>query len=148
MSMDRLEWLLALVLVILLTCKVALGEEPPPCHGTKTTVVCTRDGFKVLTRNIIDLQGQVKELELRLGAARSDADDAKKALDACVASIPPPAPPKSVVKPAIGYGLTVLGAAALALAPVLDATTGTKATVALGGVGGLVGGFVLVFTAD
>lgn len=148
MSTRLLEWALLAILATLLTCKVALGEEPPPCHGTKTTVVCTKDGFKVLTRTLIDLQGQVKELELKLGAAQADAVDAKKALDAAVAAIPPPPPPKPVWKPVTGFALGIIGGAAVIAAAALDTSASTRVALAAAGVGAAGVGFVLVLPND
>lgn len=147
MSPSRLEWMLVLIVTILLTCKIAFGEEQP-CRREGDRISCTERGFKVLTDKIIDLKAEAQGLDLKLDAARQNEADARKALEECIATIPPPPPPKKLWKPITGYALGVVGTVGLVLAAALDTSFGARAGTAALGVGALAGGFVLVLPND
>jgi hypothetical protein len=146
MSTRRIIFYTLLVSVWVIPC-IAFGQEQP-CRRVDGNVVCSNAAFKILTDRCIDAQGQAKECAVKLDAVRKDYDEAKKALDACVASIPPPPPPRSALRPALGFAAGVVGTALVAAAPLLNIDTGWQVGMGLAGVGMLAGGFILVLPMD
>lgn len=111
------------------------------------SVTCTAGGFGLLTREAILARGEAKTCGIKLGECAASVGARDAAVEACeakLASIPPPEPPRSLVRPLSGYGVGVVSAVLVVtslVAPVPDAVR-----YALGGVGlaGLAGGAVLV----
>jgi hypothetical protein len=101
----------------------------------------------LLTREAILARGEAKTCGIRLNECKASVAARDAAVEACeakLASIPPPEPPRSLVRPLSGYGVGVVSAIVVVtslVAPIPDA-----ARYALGGVGlvGLAGGAVLV----
>lgn len=111
------------------------------------SVTCTSDGFGLLTREAILARGEAKTCGIKLsecGASVTARDVAVEACEAKLASIPPPEPPRSLVRPLSGYGVGVVSAILVVtgiVAPIPDAARYTLSGV---GLAGLAGGAVLV----
>ncbi len=123
-----------LLLAIALAPVVALADEPP-CKADGDRVTCTRAGFDVLVKRLIDADALAKERAIRLAAADQSVAETKAALDACLAK-PPPEP--VVVKPTALRALSpvvagVVGAAVLTASVAADWGVGGRATGAVVG---------------
>lgn len=119
-----LAWLLAVA-------PIAAADEPCRATGTSEspTVTCTKPGFDVLVRKIIDTTAERDVLKVKLDAMTAERDDVKTALDACVAK-PPPEP--VVIKPTamekVGpVVLGILGAGVLGVTSMMDGATAGRA---------------------
>jgi len=114
----------------------------------KATVTCTSEGFDLLVRGTLDARAKVKTLTLQLEESQLSVKTRETELEGCLAklaAIPPPPPPPSITKPAAGFLLGVVGAAAVVTAPFLSsAPAELKAGMVLGGVGAMAGGFFLI----
>lgn len=100
-----------------------------------------------MTREALLARGEARTCGIRLNECKASVAARDAAVEACeakLASIPPPEPPRSLVRPLSGYGVGVVSAIVVVtslVAPIPDAVR-----YALGGVGlvGLAGGAVLV----
>lgn len=139
-----IRWTL-LTTLLLLSVTARAGDCVRSSDGESVT--CTAGGFGLLTREAILARGEAKTCGIKLnecGASVSARDAAVEACEAKLATIPPPEPPRSLVRPLSGYGVGVVSAILVVtgiVAPLPDAARYT-----LGGVGlaGLAGGAVLV----
>lgn len=110
-------------------------------------MTCSTDGFGLLTREAILARGEAKTCAIKLNECHASVAARDAAVEACeakLASIPPPEPPRSLVRPLSGYGVGVAATVLLItgiVAPLPDAVRYT-----FGGVGlvGLAGGAILV----
>jgi hypothetical protein len=118
---------------LLLVAKVANGE----CRNVGPDVVCDKPGFDKLVDRCVGFDAAAKTCALRLDAAKAQAEESKKALDACIASIPPPPKKPSALRPALGYAAGVIGAVALTAALAADLDTGNRVLVGAAGVVGV-----------
>ena len=133
------------LLLLCATATARAGDCFKSADGASVT--CTSEGFGLLTREAILARGEAKTCAIKLNechASVSARDAAVEACEARLASIPPPEPPRSLVRPLSGYGVGVLSTVLLitgVVAPLPDAVRYT-----LGGAGlvGLAGGAVLV----
>ena len=124
----------ALMLAVILAPSVALADEPA-CKADGDRVTCTRAGFDVLVKRLIDADALAKERAIRLDAADQSVAESKAALDACLAK-PPPEP--VVVKPTAMRALSpvvagVVGAAVLTASVAADWSLSGRATGAVVG---------------
>lgn len=139
-----------LVTISLLSCGLSKSAVAEDCRRSedKSSVTCTSEGYDLLVKGFIDSRAKVKTLTLDLEEAKKGIKDRELELEGCIAklaAIPPPPPPPSVTKPAIGFVLGVVGAAAVVTAPFIgSAPTELRAGLALGGIGLMAGGFVLI----
>lgn len=108
---------------------------------------CTSDGFKTLTDAIISARAEASKCKLQLDACGADAEEREAALDACqaaLAAVPPPEPPRSPMRPLIGYALGVVGASALTVALLASVDATPRAVIGTLGLASVAGGAVLV----
>lgn len=83
-----------------------------PCQTVPSGVLCTSEGFRILTERIISQNAERQTLQLRLSDAMHDLDDMNTMYTGCEArltAIPPPPPPANPMWPMIGVGAAVLG---------------------------------------
>lgn len=133
------------LLLLCATATARAGECTKSPDGESVT--CTAGGFGLLTREAILARGEAKTCAIKLNECQASVSARDAAVEACeakLASIPPPEPPRSLVRPLAGYGVGVAATVLLItgiVAPLPDAARYT-----LGGVGlaGLAGGAVLI----
>lgn len=109
---------------------------------------CTADGFKTLTDLVVQHRSRADKCELRLVDALADTKDVETELHACraaLAAVPPPAPPKSPVKPLLGVGAAVAGAVLLSVSLAADLPESFRLPLAGVGLVGIGGAVVLVW---
>lgn len=120
--------------------------EQKPCVETETTIVCKKDGFRVLTDGLIDAQKRAALAQIEKTSAEEERANVQKALDACLALPPPapPAPPKSNTLPLIGFALGAIGAGFVVAGPMTNMDVTGKVSLSLVGLASVVSGFFLV----
>lgn len=139
-----------LVTISLLSCGLSKSAVAEDCRRSddKSSVTCTSEGYDLLVKGFIDSRAKVKTLTLQLDESQQSIKTRETELEGCLAklaAVPPPPPPPSITKPAIGFVLGVVGAAATVAAPFLgSAPVELRAGLALGGIGMMAGGFVLI----
>lgn len=133
---------LLLVLWALLAV-VALAEEPCRYDENRTRVSCTFDAFATIKQKCIGFETDSKVCSERLAVAEQGRLDAADALKKCVASIPPP---RSMLKPRLGYAFAVLGSGALTAAAVSNGDAANRFALGAGGLLSLVAGYWLLQT--
>lgn len=109
---------------------------------------CTADGFKTLTDLVVQHRSRADKCELRLVDALADTKDVETELHACraaLAAVPPPAPPKSPVKPLLGVGAAVVGSVLLSVSLAADLPETFRLPLAGVGLVGIGGAVVLVW---
>lgn len=82
------------------------------CQAVPSGVLCSSDGFRMLTDKIIEQRAERQKLQLLLTDAMHDLDDMNTMYTGCearLAAIPPPPPPRSPLWPMIGVGSAVFG---------------------------------------
>jgi hypothetical protein len=136
---------MTLSMLCALTAPARAGDCSKSADGASVT--CTSEGFSLLTREAILARGEAKTCGIKLNECKASIEAREVAVQACeakLASIPPPEPPRSLVRPLSGYGVGVLSAVLLVTG--IAAPLPEAARISLGGVGliGLAGGAVLV----
>ena len=133
---------LILALAILVPA-VALADDPP-CKPDGDGVKCSRAGFDVLVKRLIDTDAKAKEVAIRLAASEHSVAEVKAALDACLARpIPKPPPPPSAFSRVLPVALGIVGAATLTASVAGDWGAGGRTTGAVVGLALVGTGIVL-----
>jgi hypothetical protein len=133
------------LLLLCVTATARAGDCSRSADGSSVT--CTSEGFGLLTREAILARGEAKTCGIKLNECHASVGARDAAVEACeakLAIIPPPEPPRSLVRPLSGYGVGVVSTLLLVTGIVAPLPDGAR--YALGGVGlvGLAGGAVLV----
>ena len=122
--------------------------DDAPCRREGDRVSCAADGFKKLTDLVVEHRARADKCELRLVDALADTKDVEVELHACraaLAAVPPPAPPKSPVKPLLGVGAAVVGTVLLSVSLAADLPETFRLPLAGVGLVGIGGAVVLVW---
>lgn len=130
-----------------LLAPLGAAAEDAPCRRDGDRVSCDGASFKVLTDSCVQARANAQACALRLADSLKDTLATEAELHACqaaLAAVPPSEPPRSTLRPLLGYGAGVVSSVLLItslIAPLPDA-----ARLTLGGVGlaGLTGGVILV----
>ena len=105
------------LLLTLLVPALAWAAEPSCWYQKDSTeVACTTDAFRLIKGKCIEDEESAKSCAVREKALGASLADLQDGLKACIASIPPPPEPRSMLKPRLAFALTVLGTAATSVA--------------------------------
>lgn len=105
-------------------------------------MTCDSASFEDLVDEAVELDGEVKKLDLRLEAANAGLADKDKVIAVCTQKVVALSSPRPWVK--YGYGLGLVGAFALATSVTTEPSPEIKVGLGLGGLGSMLLGYWLV----
>lgn len=133
--------MICLVVSVLALARTARADCREPTPGQ---VVCDKESFTLLYKAALDGEAAPKKAKIEAEKAAADLADARAVTAQCqkaLASVPVPPDPKRLM---LGYGLGVIGAAALTVTPFLPVSLDGKFITAAAGFVGVSTGYLLV----